>query len=219
MGKTYFFILLLLLTMVIGILVIAKNVTKPKALVKNDKKQKTTINLPKTKPITIYLQPFSGFPDTKSKYLLERLKGIYSNCKLLPSVELPQTAFYPPRNRYRADSLIRWLSNKVKENDVIAGMASEDISTTKGTNPDSGIFGLGYMPGPSCVISNFRLKQYTDDQLFKVLIHELGHTQGVDHCPLKTCFMRDAMGKNVLMEETEFCPDCRKKLIAKGWHL
>lgn len=204
--------------MVIGILVISKNVTKPKALVKKDMKQKTTI-LHKAKPITIYLQPFSGFPDTKSKYLLERLKGIYSDCKLLAPVELPQTAFYSPRNRYRADTLISWLSKRVKGNDVVAGITSKDISTTKGTNPDSGIFGLGYMPGSSCVISNFRLKNYTDDQLFKVLIHELGHTQGVDHCPLKTCFMRDAMGKNVLMEETEFCPDCRKKLIAKGWHL
>lgn len=54
-------------------------------------------------------------------------------------------------------------------------------------------------------------------QLFKVAIHELGHTEGLPHCPVKSCFMRDSEGRNPTNEEKEFYPKCKKQLIDKGW--
>ena len=80
--------------------------------------------------------------------------------------------------------------------------------------------GLGYQPGSACVVSTFRLsKENLAEHYFKVSIHELGHTQGLPHCAVNTCFMRDAKGGNPLNEETDFCPACKSHLIKKGWRL
>jgi archaemetzincin len=83
---------------------------------------------------------------------------------------------------------------------------------------DWGVMGLGLQPGNACVISSFRLSK-TDlrNQLFKVAIHELGHTQGLPHCRNLSCFMRDAEGKNPIDQETDFCPKCKAILKKKGW--
>lgn len=42
---------------------------------------------------------------------------------------------------------------------------------------------------------------------------------GLDHCPDKTCLMRDAEGKNTTNEETGFCENCKEFLLDKGWNL
>ena len=111
------------------------------------------------------------------------------------------------------------MAPKVNANQKIVGITSKDISTTKGKNPDHGVMGLGSMGGKSCMISTFRLKKGSNEQLFKTVIHELGHNFGLDHCPVKTCFMRDAEGKNPLDQEKEFCTGCKKVLVNKGWKL
>ena len=80
--------------------------------------------------------------------------------------------------------------------------------------------GLGLCPGNACIASSFRLSKTENmRQLFVISIHELGHTQGLSHCLLKTCFMRDAEGKNPTNEETEFCPKCKNYLVKRGWDL
>jgi archaemetzincin len=69
--------------------------------------------------------------------------------------------------------------------------------------------GLGYLPGKACLISTARLsKKNLYNQLLKVCLHEIGHTQGLPHCDKKYCFMRDAKGKNHNNEETQYCKDC-----------
>lgn len=67
---------------------------------------------------------------------------------------------------------------------------------------DFGVMGLGYRPGKACVASSFRLnKENLDEQFYKIAIHELGHTQGLSHCPEKMCFMRSAEGKILPMKK------------------
>ena len=85
---------------------------------------------------------------------------------------------------------------------------------------DFGVMGLGYRPGNACVASTFRLNaENKSEQFYKVAIHELGHTQGLKHCPDKTCFMRDAEGKNPTNEEKDFCQNCKKVLRSKHWKI
>jgi len=182
-------------------------------------KIKAPVVIPKKQQVEILIQPFSDLPVEKSKYVFIKIREKWPNTKLLPAVPIPAVAFYKPRNRYRADSLLRWLAPKVNANQKIVGITSKDISTTKGKNPDHGVMGLGSMGGKSCMISTFRLKKGSNEQLFKTVIHELGHNFGLDHCPVKTCFMRDAEGKNPLDQEKEFCTGCKKVLVNKGWKL
>lgn len=168
----------------------------------------------------IVIQPFGDFPKTESQLVLKQIKEINPATVLRNNIPFPKTAFYKPRNRYRADSLIKFLSAKVGRDTVIVGLSLKDISTHKGKIKDWGVMGLGYCPGKACIASSFRLsKNKTREQLYKVAIHELGHTQGLPHCKDKSCLMRDAEGGNPLNEEKDFCASCRKYLKTKNWKL
>lgn len=173
----------------------------------------------KEKPaITILIQPFKDIkPETVAK-VAEGIKNVYPNVKILDAIDFPENTYYKERNRYRADSIIKFLSKETKGDFVTIGLTTKDISATRGKIKDFGIMGLGYTPGKACVASNFRLsKENRDEQFFKIAIHELGHTQGLPHCPEKMCFMRDAEGKNPTNEETDFCKKCKTFLINKNW--
>ncbi len=172
----------------------------------------------KSVAVIIDVQPFSDMPTEQTTYVFTELKKIYPSVELKTAIPLPEEAYYPARNRYRADSLLNFLSAQTKSNHVVIALTSKDISCTNETYADWGIIGYGFCPGNACVVSTFRLdKNNVFEQLFKASIHELGHTQGLDHCPDKTCFMRDAEGKNTTNEEKDFCPKCKAFLTSKGW--
>ena len=167
---------------------------------------------------TINIQPFNGISKDQITLVVNEIAKVYQYVVLNNTIVLPQLAFSRERNRYRADSLIRFLNDRTNENHVTIGLTNQDISTTKDSIKDWGVMGLGYCPGKACVASTFRLsKDEQKMQLFKVAIHELGHTEGLPHCSVKSCFMRDAEGRNPTNEEKEFCPKCKKYLMAKGW--
>ncbi|KQS91887.1 hypothetical protein ASG21_05360 [Chryseobacterium sp. Leaf394] len=166
----------------------------------------------------ILVQPFKDMNSETTKFVTDQIKKIYPHVKVLEPIELPKEAYYKERNRYRADSIIKSLSQNTEKGFVKIGLTTNDISSTKGSVIDFGVMGLGYQPGKSCVASNFRLnKDNKNEQFFKVAIHEIGHTQGLKHCPEKSCFMRDAEGKNPTDEETDFCNKCRDFLKTKNW--
>ncbi|WP_312076373.1 matrixin family metalloprotease [Chryseobacterium sp.] len=175
-------------------------------------------NISKETSITILVQPFDDIPSDYINDIVDEIKKVYPKVKILQSINLPENSYYKPRNRYRADSLIQFLSERTEKNFVTIGITSKDISSTKGKIKDFGVMGLGFTPGKACVASTFRLnKTKVGEQLFKVAIHELGHTLGLSHCPEKTCFMRDAEGKNHTDEEKDFCKKCKTFLIEKNW--
>lgn len=168
----------------------------------------------------IVIQPLGNFKTDQSKKVLKEIKTINSNVVLRENIPFPENAYYQPRNRYRADSIIKTIKNNIGKDSVIVGLSNRDISVTKGKIKDWGVMGLGYHPGKSCVVSDYRLrKQNKDEQFYKVVLHELGHTEGLPHCPTKSCLMRDAEGKNHIDEETDFCIKCKAYLIKKGWKL
>jgi archaemetzincin len=181
----------------------------------------------------IALQPFDGFNmpllDTISKSITE----FYGyKVIILPEKKLPTNAFINVKSaRYRADSLLDYLETiKPDSIDHIMGLTKSDISTTvRDENydikkplykyADWGVFGLGFMPGPSCVVSTFRLKHKDNikfiDRLKKVCIHELGHNLGLNHCPTAGCVMGDANEtiRTVDNETLGLCNRC--KLLLK----
>jgi archaemetzincin len=170
--------------------------------------------------LNIDILPFEGIPQSITDHVFKELSKILTNLNLLKPIALPKRAYYAPRNRYRADTLIYILRNATEDGHVTMGLTNKDISAEKGKVFDYGIMGLAYQPGKSCVVSTYRLsKKNINEQFFKVAIHELGHTQGLPHCPNKTCLMTDAEGKNNTDKENGFCIKCKTYLIAKGWKL
>jgi archaemetzincin len=172
------------------------------------------------KEIMILIQPFEDVKPKQLTEISENIRKIYPNIKVLKPIKFPENTYYQPRNRYRADSIIKYLRTKTPENCVTLALTNKDISVTKGKVADFGVMGLGYRPGNACVASTFRLNaENKSEQFYKVAIHELGHTQGLKHCPEKTCFMRDAEGKNPTNEEKDFCQNCKKILKEKYWKI
>lgn len=43
-------------------------------------------------------------------------------------------------------------------------------------------------------------------------LHELGHTYGLEHCPVETCLTKDAGGKMNLDDGDSYCQGCRNYL-------
>jgi len=169
--------------------------------------------------ITISIQPLGGFSVADANAVSKELGKIYSgNITVNQPIPIPASALNYNKTRYRADSLIAYLGRKTPKGYLTIGLTDKDISTTMGKNKDWGVFGLGFRPGNSCVASLFRLKgSNRKNQLFKVAIHELGHTQGLKHCPVNTCIMRDAKGKNHLNQLKDFCQNCKPVLVKVGW--
>lgn len=167
----------------------------------------------------IVIQPLGDFDEELSRQIGDDIVKYYPMVRIHKNIPILKSAFYKERQRYRADSLIRWLSSKAT-NEIYVGLCKPDISTTKGIHQDWGVMGLGYSPGKACIASTFRLnKKDLRTQLFKVAIHELGHTQGLPHCINEACFMQDAEGKNKTEQLTGFCGICANHLRGKGWKM
>lgn len=161
--------------------------------------------------ILVGIQPFEGFNTKLTDTVVNAITQVYGfKLVVMPEIPLPQSAFVNVKSpRYRADSLIRFLKrNKPDSIDYILALTHKDISVTKKdkwgnvkepytTYYDYGIFGLGYCPGPSCIVSVYRLHN-NDMMVFfgrlkKICVHELGHNLGLKHCPDKSCVMTDAL--------------------------
>jgi len=168
----------------------------------------------------IVIQSLGDFKIEQAKKVLSEIKIINPNVILRQNIPFPENSYYKPRNRYRADSIIKNLKNEIGEDSVIVGLSNLDISTTKNGIKDWGVMGLGYKPGKACVVSDFRVSvKNKNQQFYKLVLHELGHTAGLPHCAIKTCLMRDAEGGNPLNEEKDFCSKCKSFLKSKGWQL
>ena len=169
---------------------------------------------------SICLQPFDDISGNQVEEVYLKMKKVLPSLKLSKSQPLPISAWYKLRNRYRADSLIRWLSLKGGDSVIYIGITSKDISCSKGNIVDWGVMGLGFQPGFGCVVSTFRLKKNNlNDELYKLCLHEMGHNLGLKHCAKEYCYMRDAEGQNHLDEETCFCEECSVILSNRGVHL
>jgi archaemetzincin len=168
-------------------------------------------------PVTIVVQPYDDIPVQTTTYVYTHLKQLYANVRLAKPISMPKAAFYKPRQRHKALGLIDALAKAASDTEVILGITCRDVSLTRDDGSDWGIMGLAYQPGSSCVVSGYRLhKTNLNEEFFKVVLHEIGHTRGIRHCSRDNCFMRPAEGRNVTAEVHIFCQDCNKKLEKAG---
>lgn len=171
---------------------------------------------------SVAIQPFDGFPNRLIKEVVAAIDSLYDiKIEVLAPIALPKHAFYKPRQRYRADSLIRYLQKiKPEKYTKIIGLTEQDISTTKGGFKDYGIMGLAFVPGSSSIVSTYRVRRgakntkHLKERLHKVTCHKLGHNFGLPHCvDSEKCVMRSARGKasNIDNYNFGFCDICSSK--------
>jgi archaemetzincin len=182
-------------------------------------------------PIRVGIQPLGNVDSTVTRAVLKTINQTFAaEVHLLPSQPPPASAFTNIKTpRYRADRIIeKFKKEKPVSLDYVIVVTELDISVTKrdalgnikkpqNKYEDWGVFGYGYRPGPSCVISSFRLKNppsKTKRRLEKVALHELGHNLGLPHCSDEECVMQDAAETIQTIDKIDgaFCENCRHKI-------
>ena len=122
----------------------------------------------------IALQPIGPYDKTQLQFIKNELQSFFKTpVVVLNEMAMPAAFLNTSKGeRYSADSLIRWLARTAPDSVFkVVGLTHKDIFTTKYANgaikkPENtyavwGIFGLGFKPGKSCVVSDHRL--YTNN--------------------------------------------------------
>lgn len=129
----------------------------------------------------------------------------------------PQVAYYEPRDRYRAEIILKEVS-KVRRRlgrdlDAVILVTDQPISTSVHGVYDYGICGLSGLGTGASVVSAHHL----DKQMFcQTLRHEWGHGTGLPHCREVQCIMNDASGKiSNLQGHAHFGKQCYARAAKK----
>ncbi|NPA85922.1 MAG: archaemetzincin family Zn-dependent metalloprotease [bacterium] len=137
--------------------------------------------------------------------------------ELLPEFfydELPEDFYDHLRGQYSAEHLLRWLAASYTEHDKVLGLLAQDIYIP-GTNF---VFGVAELEGRAAVVSAYRLARACPParavlRLGKEMVHELGHTFGLEHCEDPRCVMSfSACIADVDRKGIELCKLCSSRL-------
>ena len=181
------------------------------------------------------IQPYGNIENSLLDSIEAALRRAYPcEFKRLEAKQIPENARTEAKGgRVRADTIIRLMKNQLPDGvDYVVGVVDEDICIDKKgkdgkvKEPVSkytcwGIFGLGYVPGPSCIVSTVRPKEYCKsrkqfvESMQKIAVHELGHNFGLHHCSnADKCVMRDAAEtiKTIRQVGFELCENCQSIL-------
>ena len=165
----------------------------------------------------IILIPLGDIDREITEDLKNRVKGIF-HCPVEIGTSLSDLAqaYDRQREQYVASELIAALNiRKEEEKERVVGIADVDLYAP-GLNF---VFGEADVLSGTAVISLCRLRQEyyglpSDKNLFltraaKEIVHELGHTFGLGHCPDSKCVMHFSNSlADTDWKEVNFCPKC-----------
>lgn len=186
---------------------------------KEGEPKKTVKKKATVREISLYL--YDDFPAKKAQMLADALKETYPSVSIQKEpLVLPKEHYNRERKRYSGTGLLKDLS-KLRKGNVVLGLTDEIIFKANELSPTYGIFGVSPVGAYVAVISSTRPsgKQHTNDHLVKLMMHELGHSFGLNHCSNQHCFMVDAEHGNKFSQTPSFCNECKTFLNNKGWKI
>jgi archaemetzincin len=125
----------------------------------------------------------------------------------------------PARNQYISSNLLALL-RKPQRNERVVGITEVDLFVHRLDY----VFGEAEPSSGRAIVSLCRLRQEyyglaADEAVFydravKEIVHELGHTFGLGHCPDNRCVMHFSNGlADTDLKEAQFCTRCRPRII------
>ncbi|MGB5925648.1 MAG: archaemetzincin family Zn-dependent metalloprotease [Dehalococcoidia bacterium] len=166
------------------------------------------------------LKPLGDVADGTMEKLKDRVGSIF-HCPIEIEAgfrDLAQ-AYDPERKQYLSSELLASLKKAEREERVV-GIADVDLYVPR----LNFVFGEADVISRTAIVSLCRLRQEyyglaPDETLFleratKEIVHELGHTFGLGHCPNNECVMHFSNSlADTDLKEAHFCNMCRPKII------
>jgi archaemetzincin len=170
--------------------------------------------------VKITLKPLGNIADEIMEELKDRVGGVF-HCPVEIKAgfsDLAQ-AYNPERKQYFSSKLLASLKKSEKDERVI-GIVDVDLYVPR----LNFVFGEADIVSGTTIVSLCRLRQEyyglaPNEALFlervtKEIVHELGHTFGLGHCPNNKCVMHFSNSlADTDLKEAHFCNKCRPKII------
>jgi len=170
--------------------------------------------------VKITLKPLGNIADEIMEELRDRVGGIF-HCptEIKAGFSDLAQAYDSQRKQYLSSKLLASLKKSEREERVV-GIADVDLYVPR----LNFVFGEADIVSGTAIISLCRLRpEYyglaPDEALFleratKEIVHELGHTFGLGHCPNNNCVMHFSNSlADTDLKEAHFCNKCRPKII------